>query len=80
MDCVLVGFKPVTYTFKDGRSVDGFRLFVMVQDDKAVGTACDNLFISQQRLGGINLNDTLEHKVRVNYNKYGKVQSLQVGQ
>jgi hypothetical protein len=75
MDCTLIGYKHVVYEFSDN-TVPGFRLYVVIDDNLAIGTAVENLFISERKLGGLNLDDMIQKPIHINYNKYGKISDI----
>lgn len=78
----VIGIKDVNFKGKDGRTVQGVRLFVTDDSVKVnAGVACDAIFLSDSLLdkNGLRPGDfQLGSHLRIAYNKYGKVCSVLV--
>lgn len=70
----LVGFEGKTFTFEDGKSVNGFYLFTEEQRAGVTGVSCDRAFVSQAKLEGYV--PVLGDDIVINYNRWGKPQSV----
>ena len=70
----LVGFEGKTFTFEDGKTVEGFYLYMEEKRSGITGTATDRVFVSQKKLDGYT--PRLDDDIIVNYNRYGKPQSV----
>ncbi len=72
----VVGVRSTRFTAQDGKEISGVSLYVTFEDSHVKGLACDRLFISDNKLGA--LVPTVGDCVTVSYNKYGKIQSLEI--
>lgn len=74
----VIGRRRVSFKPKDvDKAVDGWRLYLVMEDPKVEGTACDSIFVTDEKiLNGVVPN--VKDKVFVTYNKYGKIEYVQV--
>lgn len=79
----VLGFKVVKFKAKDGNLIQGIKVFV---SDDAIrvdsGIACDSLFLSDGLLirNGLCADDIqVGQRLRIGYNKFGKIQSVSLG-
>lgn len=70
----LVGYEGKTFTFDDGKTVNGFYLYTEDQRPSVTGVSCDRAFISQAKLDGYV--PVLGDDIVINYNRWGKPQSI----
>lgn len=70
----IVGFKKVDYVSKKtGRQVSGFTLFVETERRDVTGLACEEVYVSVERISAVpQLGDLCE----VYYNRFGSVESV----
>lgn len=79
----VLGFKVVNFKAKDGNVIQGLKVFV--SDDSVrvdSGVACDSLFLSDGLLirNGLCADDIqVGQRLRIGYNKFGKIQSVSIG-
>lgn len=78
----ITGIKVVSFKGKDGKSVQGVKLYVIDHDIPVLaGVACDSLFLSRFLLDKIGMSPDdfkVGDRLTVSYNKYGKIQSVSV--
>lgn len=72
----LVGFQGKTFTFDDGKGVEGFYLFTEEQRTGVTGTATDRVFVSKTKLNGYV--PVLGDEIKINFNRWGKPQDIEV--
>lgn len=73
----VIGFQQKQLTFQDGRSVDGY--FMWLSDDsnpRVTGVQTERIYLSMNKAG--TYAPYLGDEVKVMYNKYGKVDSVQL--
>ena len=72
----VVGMRKRTFKFKDGNSVSGMDLHLVVDDSEVTGQAVERVFISDQKLGSYvpSIGDCID----IRYNRFGKVQSVEL--
>lgn len=70
----VIGFEAKTFTFEDGKSVNGFFLFLAEKRPGVTGTACERVFVSTPKLNGYL--PVIGDNITVNYNRFGKPQSI----
>lgn len=75
----VIGFRKSEFTAQDtGELIKGYNLYLAGPQDHVEGVACERVFLSEKKMDGYT--PSLEDEVRVSYNRYGKVQSIeQVG-
>lgn len=74
----VVGFRIVSFKDeKTGKDVEGFTLFLTrpADNDKVTGLITEKIFISAAYVEYV---PTLNDKIVLHYNKYGKISSVQV--
>ena len=71
----VIGFEAKTFNFEDGNSVSGFFLFLAEKRQGVTGTSCERVFVSNKKLEGYE--PALDDEIVVNYNRFGKPQSVQ---
>lgn len=74
----VIGFEAKTFTFEDGKSVSGFNLYLSERRTGVTGTAAERVFVSTAKLNGYV--PVLGDKITVNYNRFGKPQSIFKGE
>ena len=76
----VIGIKDVNFKAKDGKVIQGVKLFVTDDSIKVnIGVGCDSIFFSDSFLedNGLRLDDIqLGSRLHISYNKYGKIQSV----
>lgn len=70
----LVGFEAKSFKFDDGKQVEGFYLYTTEKKKGVTGIATDRVFVSTSKLG--EYVPVLGDEVTINYNRWGKVQSV----
>lgn len=71
---VIMGVKKVDYVSKKtGRQVDGFSLWISYERKDVKGLACDNVFVSSDRISSAPQVGVL---CDVYYNRFGSVESV----
>ena len=71
----ITGMKKVNFTPKDSDSViEGYNLYLTYEARDTAGYACERIFVSEYRLG--EYVPALGDEVHVNYNRFGKVDSV----
>ena len=73
----VVGWRNVDFKDPQGRHVSGYSLFLArpAQDDKVVGLEVQKIFISKQY---VQYEPVENQMIGINFNRYGKVQSIEV--
>ncbi len=72
----IVGIKKVDYVSKKtGKHVQGFTLFMEHERKDVVGTACEEVYVSNERISHVpQVGDFCD----VYYNKFGSVESVMI--
>ena len=73
----VVGFRKVDFKDQEGRPVKGYTLFLARQSDdpNIVGLEVQKIFISSDRVPYTPVENEM---IGLNYNRYGKIQDIQV--
>lgn len=72
----LVGFEGKSFTFEDGKSVNGFYIFVEEERKGVTGIATDRVFISDNKMNGYI--PVLGDEVMISFNRWGKPQEIRL--
>lgn len=67
----IIGFKNVDFKTKEGDQIKGVSLFCLTEEEGVEGTACERVFVTDQKANG--WKPTVGEEIEVVYNKYGKV-------
>lgn len=67
----IVGFKHVNFTDDSGKTICGWSIFYLMDDDRVVGKVAGKVFVSDQKAASANFNQELG-KYEVWYDRYGK--------
>ena len=69
----VIGIKRVDFVADDNSRIQGYRIYLIYENDKIQGQGCTSEFLSDQKY-----TDPLAvgDRVIVRYNKYGKVDSI----
>ena len=70
----VIGFEGKKFTFDNGRSVEGFYLYLAEKRTGVTGTSCERVFVSQAKLDGYT--PKLDDEIEVFYNRFGKPQKV----
>ena len=73
----VVGYQGVKFTAPDGKEISGIRLHLLAEGDPSrgvYGQICDTQFISNR----IDYAPMVGDRIQISFNRYGKVQSIQV--
>lgn len=75
----VIGYRESSFTAQDtGELIEGYNLYLVGPQDHVEGEACERVFLSKKKMG--DYRPILGDSVRLEYNRYGKVQSIeQVG-
>lgn len=75
---VIVGIKKVDYVSKrTGKPVQGFSLFMEYGRKDVEGTACEEVYVSNERISAVpKVGDLCE----VYYNRFGSVESVMINE
>jgi len=76
----ILGFENVKFNFNDGRTVQG--VYVYLHDDGApkervTGMRTERVFLSDAKCGACNFVPKVGDRVKILYNRYGKVDEIQ---
>ena len=73
----VVGYRKVDFKDQEGRPVKGYSLFLArePEDDNITGLEVQKVYISSDR---VQYAPTENEAIGVNYNRYGKIQSIEV--
>ena len=78
MQCV--GYRKSDFTTKDGSEIKGFNVYFVepIVNDNGTGMAAERIYLSEAKLSkmGIDLDDLLNKKVTMSYNRWGKVENI----
>lgn len=73
----VIGFQNKSFTFDDGRKCDGYYIFLSDDSNKNVtGVQTERIFLSNNKAGGYI--PCLGDELRVSYNKWGKVDHVDI--
>lgn len=72
----VVGFRKTEFTAKDtGELISGYNLFLLGPQEHVEGEACERVFLSEKKMG--DYLPIIGDDIRVIYNRYGKVSSVE---
>lgn len=78
MQCI--GFRKSDFTTKDGTEIKGYNVYFIepIVNDNGQGMAAERIYLSESKISkmGINLEDLLNEKVALSYNRWGKVENI----
>lgn len=72
----VLGYSRKHLNFDDGRSCDGYFLFLSEERRDTVGVATERVFLSDQKGNGYE--PSLGDDIKIFYNRYGKVDSIDI--
>ena len=72
----VIGYQKKDFKFDDGTVCPGINLFLSEERKGVTGVACERVSCSLNRLGSYN--PSVGDIVQVLYNKFGKVESIQL--
>lgn len=75
-NCVVIGIEPKTFTFDTGEVCQGRYIYFGVKKDNVQGYITDKIFLSDHKFNDVILK--LGNEFNIYYNKYGKVEMLEV--
>lgn len=73
----VIGYQDVDFTAPDGKNIQGIRLYLTAPADPdrgGIGDMCNTQFITNR----INYMPMVGDQIRLSFNRYGKVQSIEV--
>lgn len=70
----VIGYSKKHFEFDDGRSCDGFYLYLSEERRDTVGVATERVFVSNTKMDGYT--PSVGDEIKVLYNRYGKVDSV----
>ena len=77
----VVGFRPYDMTAKDtGAVLKGVSVFVLADDEKVTGMLADKFSLSDEKLEACGWYPQVGDVIKPYYNKYGKVDSVEIAQ
>jgi len=74
----VIGLKEVDFTTKDNQQISGCKLFCTLEDKTVDGTACESIFLSKKKLEELGYKPVVGDELHVSYNKYGKIDYVEV--
>lgn len=72
----VVGYQTSSFDTRDGNHISGCFLFVSEERKNVIGVATERLFLSDNKLNGYK--PTLGDEIKPYYNKYGKVDFIEL--
>ena len=72
----IVGLKKTSFTGADGKPVSGVTIYLTEKLNDVEGLATDRIFLSVEKVNNLNFHLAVGLDVTVNYNRFGKAQSL----
>lgn len=73
----VIGYQRKALTFQDGRQVDGYFIYLADGTNPHVtGVTTERIYLSMNKAAGYT--PALDDELRVYYNKYGKVDGVQL--
>lgn len=72
----LIGYQHKHLTFQDGRSTDGYFLYLSEERKGVEGVATERVFLTDAKANGYK--PYLGDELRLFYNRYGKLDSVEV--
>lgn len=78
MRAKVLGKREVAFTTKDGKEIDGVSIYYSYEEAKVTGLAADKLFLSNEKLRGIEWDPKIGDEFQPLFNRYGKVDTVEV--
>lgn len=78
MKVKLIGFKRMDFKAQDGGNIKGINLYISYPDvaNETTGQMCDKVFIKNEDIIAIKLNDFISKDISVEFGMKGKVFSV----
>jgi hypothetical protein len=76
MPVKLLGLYDMSFDTKDGKKIDGVKIYVAykdVENEGIIGTACAQIFLKRRIADGVNLIDYIGKNINLAFNMKGKV-------
>ncbi len=77
-----IGYKKVSFKAQDGSDILGYNIYLTEElvGNNCIGQSCEKIFISSNKLNklGLDVNSIYGSTVRVLYNRYGKIEELEL--
>lgn len=70
----LIGFEQKSFTFEDGKRIEGYYLYTAESRNGVTGLVCSRDFLSVKKLG--NYVPVLGDHVTITFNRFGKPQAV----
>ena len=72
----VIGMRGYDFTAKDGKHLEGQKIYCTYEDKQIAGLACEAISISLEKLGSklVSLDDT----IRPIYNRFGKIDCIEI--
>lgn len=67
----IIGYQNKDFTFEDGKTVNGYYLYLTEERKNVVGEAVERVFVSSSKLDGYV--PSVGDEIYIYYNRYGKV-------
>ena len=75
----VIGFADRSFTSKDtGALIEGMYIYVSYENTCTIGSACDRLYVSRQRLEQCGYSPSLGDDIEPLYNRYGKITGIRL--
>lgn len=74
----IVGFKEVNYTNKAGAQISGIEICVASENKHYTGYCTEKIFVSDKVRNECQFVPVLDKNVRFLYNRYGKVEFIEI--
>lgn len=76
----VIGYRRNDFSTKDGKHITGCRVYLStdIAPEDGQGISVRDLYLSDAKMAslGINLNDLMNHEVRVFYNEFRKLEAI----
>lgn len=75
----VIGYSERSFTSKDtGALIEGMYIYVTFENSRTMGSACERLYISRQRLDESVYYPSIGDNIEPLYNRFGKVTGIRV--
>lgn len=74
MSCKVIGVAPVNFTGQDGRQVVGHNIYVTYERNNTQGLVAERIFLGSR----VEVVPDVGDEIRLYYNRYGRVESIDI--
>lgn len=77
----VIGYRASSFKAQDtGKTISGMNIYVVDEVDPkyGVGQSCERIYLSDKKMDDIGYRPTVGDEIKVYYNRYGKVDDIEV--